>query len=69
MSLLTDELTEKETLILVMLAKGYTGKEIAARMDLSESHIWGLIREIRNKLGAATDIQMVVMALTAGIIE
>lgn len=68
-NLLTDELTQKEILILVMLAKGYTAKEIGARWETTEdsSYIW--LRAMRQKLGAKTNEQAVAMAIVSGIIE
>jgi DNA-binding CsgD family transcriptional regulator len=67
--LLTDNLTDDEKLTLKMLGKGQTPEEIADAMGLHRQTVYSRTRGARDKLGARTDIQAVVMALTAGIVE
>lgn len=69
MELLTDALTDQDKTILVMLNKGYMGKEIGAAFNRSESWGFHAVQDVCDKLNARTPAQAVGMAITAGIIE
>lgn len=62
-------LTDKELLVLKLLAKGYANKEIAAAFTQSEQNVKNYVADIIHKLGAANRTGAVVTALRLGIIN
>jgi PAS domain S-box-containing protein len=56
-------LTVRETAVLRFVAQGFGNKEIAARMDLSESAVKNTMRQLFGKTGVRTRGQLVRIAL------
>lgn len=58
-----EDLTERERLIVKMIAEGHTAKDIARGMSLAprtvEQHLW----DCRRKLGATNNTHLVATAL------
>jgi PAS domain S-box-containing protein len=62
-------LSPREREVLGLLARGFTGEQIAERLVLSPETIRTHIRNAREKLGASTRVEAVTMALLAREIE
>ena len=69
MSAKNNELTHRETKVLVEIAKGYSTKEIASRLFVSENTIETHRQHIFAKLKAHNMADMVIKAIVAGYIE
>jgi DNA-binding CsgD family transcriptional regulator len=63
-----EALSVRETEILVLLALGYTGPEIARRLFLAIDTIRSHIKTLKVKLGARTLAHLVAIAMTSGIL-
>jgi len=66
-SLLTDKLTERETDVLRLLAKGLSNAEIAASLHLSEGTVRNHVSAILEKLGVSDRTQAAVIAIQHGL--
>jgi DNA-binding NarL/FixJ family response regulator len=64
-----DELTERETEILRLIAAGNANKEIAAQLNIAEDTVKRHVTNILSKLGANDRTHAVTIGLTRGIIE
>ncbi len=62
-------LTAKETEVLQEIALGYSVKSIARRLQLTEKTIQTHRNHVRRKLGAATDVELCLAAIKAGLID
>lgn len=62
-------LTERETLILQLVARGYKSKEIGFDMGISERTVKAHLTNIYNKLGVDSRSQAVATALERGILH
>lgn len=66
-SLLTDKLTERETDVLRLIAKGFTNGEIANQLHLSEGTVRNHVSAILEKLGVSDRTQAAVIAIQHGL--
>ena len=66
-SLLTDKLTERETDVLSLLAKGLNNAEIAGQLHLSEGTVRNHVSAILDKLGVSDRTQAAVIAIRHGL--
>jgi DNA-binding NarL/FixJ family response regulator len=66
---LSEELTPRETEVLLLLAEGFANREIAIRLDISEHTIKFHIRSILGKLGASSRAEAVTRGFRAGLID
>jgi len=66
-SLLTDKLTERETEVLRLLAKGLSNAEIAGQLHLSEGTVRNHVSAILDKLGVSDRTQAAVIAIQHGL--
>jgi len=66
-NLLTDKLTERETDVLRLLAKGLNNAEIAGQLFLSEGTVRNHISAILDKLGISDRTQAAVIAIQHGL--
>ena len=64
-----EALTPRETEVLRLLAEGFSNREIAARLEISEHTIKFHIGSILGKLGASTRTEAVTRGLRSGLIE
>jgi DNA-binding NarL/FixJ family response regulator len=64
---LTDKLTERETGVLRLLAKGLNNAEIAGQLYLSEGTVRNHISAILDKLGVSDRTQAAVIAIQHGL--
>ncbi len=64
--LLTEMLTERETEVLRLLAKGFNNGEIAGQLHLSEGTVRNHVSAILEKLGVADRTQAAVIAIKHG---
>ena len=62
-------LTTRETEVLNYVAKGYSNKQIAAKLDISEQTIKNHVASIMIKLNANARTQAVVIAVQQGLIS
>ncbi len=62
-------LTDRERVVLQLLADGSNAQAIATELHLSLHTVRNHIRAIREKLGAASQLEAVVSAVRAGIVE
>jgi DNA-binding NarL/FixJ family response regulator len=62
-------LTERETIVLRLVALGHTNAEIAARLSLSVRTIEAQRSRVQRKLGAANRVELVRLALAHGFID
>jgi DNA-binding NarL/FixJ family response regulator len=67
LSLLTEKLTERETDVLRLIAKGFNNGEIAAQLHLSEGTVRNHVSAILEKLGASDRTQAAVIAIQHGL--
>ena len=65
-SLLTDKLTERETDVLRLLAKGLNNAEITGQLHLSEGTVRNHVSAILDKLGVTDRTQAAVIAIQHG---
>jgi len=66
-SLLTEKLTERETDVLRLIAKGFNNGEIAAQLHLSEGTVRNHVSAILEKLGVSDRTQAAVIAIQHGL--
>ena len=66
---LTEILTERETEILVLIAKGYSNADIAQRLYLSEGTVKNYSSTIFSKLNVTDRTQAAIMAYRYGLID
>ncbi len=66
-SLLTDQLTARETDVLRLLAKGLSNAEIAGQLHLSEGTVRNHVSAILDKLGVSDRTQAAVIAIQHGL--
>lgn len=66
-SLLTEKLTERETDVLRLLARGLNNAEIAAQLHLSEGTVRNHVSAILDKLGVSDRTQAAVIAIQHGL--
>jgi DNA-binding CsgD family transcriptional regulator len=59
-------LTEREREVLTLLARGYTGEEIARELKVSAETVRAHVRNAVTKLHARTRLHAVVLALQRG---
>ena len=59
-------LTAREVEVLTLLARGYTGEEIARRLEVSAETVRAHVRNSVTKLHARTRLHAVVLALQRG---
>ena len=59
-------LTERERQVLTLLARGYTGEEVARELSVSAETVRAHVRNAVTKLHARTRLHAVVMALERG---
>lgn len=62
-------LTERERQVLTLLARGYTGEEVARELSVSAETVRAHVRNSVTKLHARTRLHAVVMALQRGDIS
>jgi DNA-binding NarL/FixJ family response regulator len=66
-SLLTDRLTDRETDVLRLLAKGLNNNEIASQLHLSEGTVRNHVSAILDKLNVSDRTQAAVIAIQHGL--
>lgn len=66
-SLLTEKLTERETDVLHLIARGFNNGEIASRLHLSEGTVRNHVSAILEKLGVSDRTQAAVIAIQHGL--
>ena len=64
-----DALTERETEVLRLMARGYSNAEIADELDVGEATVKTHVARVLSKLGVRDRVQAVVAAYEAGIAE
>ncbi len=64
-----DELTERETEVLQLLARGYRNDRIARELDISEQTVKNHVRNIFGKLGVETRVEAALYAMSEGWAE
>lgn len=62
-------LTHKEVEVHTEIARGYSVKQIAARLSLTEKTIQTHRNSIRKKLNVTTDVQLCLIAIKAGLVD
>lgn len=62
-------LTDKESEVLVLISKGYTNKEIADHLIVSEFTVKNHLKSIFKKLKVSSRTQLVLVGLKTGIIK
>lgn len=62
------DLTERQTEVLTLVARGRTNQEIAAALHLSEATVKSHLAQLLRKLGARDRTQLVVLAYESGIV-
>lgn len=64
-----DDLTEREREALVLLAQGFSNREIADNMFISEATVKTHVSRVLGKLGVRDRVQAVVLAYEAGVVR
>jgi DNA-binding NarL/FixJ family response regulator len=64
-----DPLSPREREVLILTAQGLSGKDSAARLDISERTVEAHLGAIYNKIGARNKTEAVLMALKSGVIR
>jgi DNA-binding NarL/FixJ family response regulator len=59
-------LTNREVEVLTLLARGYTGEEVARQLEVSAETVRAHVRNAVTKLHARTRLHAVVLALQRG---
>ena len=62
-------LTEKELMLLKLLAKGYFQKEIAVKLSLTVNSVGNQLYRLARKLGVSGQVNIIRMALLHGILN
>ncbi len=63
------ELTERQVQIVCLIAAGYSDKEIAQRLAISERTAKGHLRKILEKVGACDRFELTLVALHRGLLR
>jgi two-component system invasion response regulator UvrY len=63
------KLTNKEIEVLIEIAQGFSVKQIAQRLGLTEKTIQTHRNSIRKKLHVTTDVQLCLIAIKAGLVD
>lgn len=63
------ELTERETAVLQLIAKGLSNKEIGDELAISESTVKGHVNNLLAKLGVTDRTKALVLALRRGLVR
>jgi len=66
-SLVTGKLTERETDVLRLIARGFTNSEIAGRLHLSEGTVRNHVSAILDRLGVSDRTQAAIIAIQHGL--
>ena len=66
-SLVTDKLTGRETEVVILLSRGLTNEEIAAKLFLTEGTVRNYVASIVNKLGVADRTQAAIIGVQHGL--
>ncbi|HZX00263.1 MAG TPA: response regulator transcription factor [Trueperaceae bacterium] len=66
---LEEPLTERETEVLTLVARGYTNKAIAQRLDVAEATVKSHVSSLLAKLGVKSRTQAALHALREGLVE
>ena len=64
-----DSLSKREREVLIMVAQGYTNRQIAERLDLSVKSVESYRARVQEKLGLQTRVQLHRYALAAGLLR
>ena len=64
-----DNLTERQTLVISMIARGCKNRDIAQRLNISNSTVKNDITNIKNKLMLDTRSQLAVYAAEHGVLD
>jgi NarL family two-component system response regulator LiaR len=64
-----EDLTERERSVLGLLVHGWSAQRIGEELYLSESAVRSIIRSIGRKLGTTNRMQIVILALTLGLVK
>jgi DNA-binding NarL/FixJ family response regulator len=64
-----DLLTDRETSVLTLLARGLTNAEIAQALFIGESTVKSYVANIFSKLGARDRVQATIMAFNSGLVS
>lgn len=66
---LEEPLTERETEVLTLVARGFTNKAIAQRLDVAEATVKSHVSSLLAKLGVKSRTQAALHALREGLVE
>lgn len=64
-----DSLSKREREVLIMVAQGYTNRQIAERLDLSVKSVESYRARVQEKLGLQTRVQLHRYALATGLLR
>lgn len=64
-----DSLSKREREVLIMVAQGYTNRQIAERLELSVKSVESYRARVQEKLGLQTRVQLHRYALAAGLLR